>query len=125
EQALNAQPGVLDSAVVGAPVAGSTAERVQAILLLAPGTDADVVMRNANARLGDHQKIRAAAVWPGTELPRTEGTRKLKRRELRAWLVGRDLSPEGGLPTEARSAKAGSHSVGAVLARFAPGRHIE
>ena len=90
EQALNAQPGVLDSAVVGAPVAGSTAERVQAVLLLAPGTDADVVMRDANARLGDHQKIRAAAVWPGTELPRTEGTRKLKRRELRAWLVGRE-----------------------------------
>jgi long-chain acyl-CoA synthetase len=118
EQALNAQPGVVDSAVVGAPVAGSTAERVQAVLLLAPGTDADVVMRNANARLGDHQKIRAAAVWPGTELPRTEGTRKLKRRELRAWLVGR----EAGLPAEARSAKAG---VREILARFAPGRTIE
>ena len=118
EQALNAQPGVLDSAVVGAPVGGSTAERVQAVLLLAPGTDADVVMRNANARLGDHQKIRAAAVWPGTELPRTEGTRKLKRRELRAWLVGR----EAGLPAEARGAKAG---VRDILARFAPGRTIE
>src|SRR4051812_4665778 len=36
ERALNEQPGVLDSAVVGAPVPGSTAERVQAILLLAP-----------------------------------------------------------------------------------------
>jgi long-chain acyl-CoA synthetase len=122
EQALNAQPGVLDSAVVGAPVTGSTAERVQAVLLLSPGTDADLVMRNANARLGDHQKIRAAAVWPGTELPRTEGTRKLKRRELRAWLVGR----ESGLPPEARSAKTGSHAdVKSVLARFAPGRTIE
>ncbi len=51
EHALNEQPGVVDSAVVGAPVAGSTAERVQAVLLLAPGTDADAVVRNANLRL--------------------------------------------------------------------------
>src|SRR6185369_8397923 len=102
ERALNDQPGVIESAVIGAPVPGSTAERVQAILRLAPGTDPDAVMREANARLGDHQKIRAAAVWPGTELPRTEGTRKLKRRELRAWLMGQaagapsDLPPKGG-----------------------------
>ncbi|HWJ56307.1 MAG TPA: AMP-binding protein, partial [Vicinamibacterales bacterium] len=68
EQALIAQPGVLDSAVVGAPAAGSTAERVHAVLLLAPGTDPDLVVRTANTRLADHQKIRAAAVWPGTEL---------------------------------------------------------
>ncbi len=42
----------------------------------------------ANARLADHQKIRAAAVWPAGELPRTDGTRKLKRRELKAWIAG-------------------------------------
>ena len=54
---------------------------------LAGGTDLDAVVRGANARLQDHQKIRTAAVWPGAELPRTEGTRKLKRRELRDWLV--------------------------------------
>jgi long-chain acyl-CoA synthetase len=135
EQALNAQPGVLDSAVVGAPVAGSTAERVQAVLLLAPGTDADLVMRNANARLGDHQKVRAAAVWPGTELPRTEGTRKLKRRELRAWLVGRDSpagpSPVGSSPVgpafpgHRSLGEGGRPGVRDVLARFAPGRTIE
>jgi long-chain acyl-CoA synthetase len=122
EQALNAQPGVLDSAVVGAPVAGSTAERVQAVLLLSPGTDADLVMRNANAQLGDHQKIRSAAVWPGTELPRTEGTRKLKRRELRAWLVGQAGEGAGaGLPPKGGSDK----DVKSILARFAPGRTIE
>jgi long-chain acyl-CoA synthetase len=104
ERAINEQPGVLDSAVVGAPVAGSSAERVQAVLLLAPGTDADAVVRAANARLGDHQKIRASAVWPDKELPRTEGTRKLKRRELKRWLTER----AAGLPAEARSAKAGA-----------------
>jgi long-chain acyl-CoA synthetase len=125
EHALNDQPGVLDSAVVGAPVPGSHAERVQAVLVLAPGVDPDAVVRGANTTLGDHQKIRAAAVWPGTELPRTEGTKKLKRRELRAWLLGRDLPAEGALPAGAERGKAGGHSIAAILARFAPGRTIE
>src|SRR3954471_3934154 len=120
ERAINEQGGVIDSAVVGAPLPGSTAERVQAVLLLAPGTDVDAVVRGANAQLGDHQKIRAAAVWPGSELPRTEGTRKLKRRELRNWLVNRDASQPVVLPP-----KGGSHTVADVLRRFAPGRTIE
>jgi long-chain acyl-CoA synthetase len=122
ERALNEQPGVIDAAVVGAPVPGSTAERVQAVLLLAPGTDADAVVRSANAQLGDHQKIRASVVWPGSELPRTEGTRKLKRRELRAWLVEarrEDLPPEG------ESYVTSTRDVRGVLARFAPNRTIE
>jgi long-chain acyl-CoA synthetase len=123
ERALNEQPGVKDSAVVGAPLAGSTAERVQAVLLLAPGTDADAVMRNANARLADHQKIRAAAVWSGTELPRTDGTRKLKRRELRAWLLGQ--SPAGPTVKSGVVNSSTARDVRAVLARFAPGRAIE
>ena len=37
ERALNEQPGVRESAVVGAPVAGGSAERVQAIVVLAAG----------------------------------------------------------------------------------------
>jgi long-chain acyl-CoA synthetase len=122
ERALNDQPGVLDSAVIGAPAAGSTAERVQAVLLLAPGTDPDLVMRDANTRLGDHQKIRAAAVWSGTELPRTEGTRKLKRRELRAWLMGREGTAPAG-PT-VKSGVPQTRNVREVLARFAPGRTL-
>jgi long-chain acyl-CoA synthetase len=123
ERALNEQKGVKDSAVVGAPLAGSTAERVQAVLLLEAGTDADAVMRSANARLADHQKIRAAAVWPGAELPRTDGTRKLKRRELRAWLLGQ--SPAGPTPGSGAVRSAAARDVRAVLARFAPGRAIE
>jgi len=121
ERALNEQAGVRDSAVVGAPVTGSTAERVQAVLLLAPGTDPDAVIRGANVSLADHQKIRAAAVWPGDELPRTEGTKKLKRRELRDWLVANSSAP--GSPT---SSSAGHHarSVTSILQRFAPGRTI-
>ena len=116
ERVLNALPGVRDSAVVGAPVAGSTAERVQAILLLDEGTSVDDVIRAANAELQDHQKIRAAAAWPGAELPRTEGTRKLKRRELRGWL----LSGSAGAQPNAVEAR----SVLQVLRRFAPGRTL-
>src|SRR5205823_1205254 len=78
ERALNAQPGVRESAVVGAPVVGSAAERVQAVLVLEPEADADAIVRTANTQLQDHQKVRAAAVWPGDALPRTEGTRQLK-----------------------------------------------
>jgi long-chain acyl-CoA synthetase len=117
ERALLQQPGVLDAAVVGAPMPGSGAERVNAILVVAEGTDADAVVREANARLGDHQKIRATAIWPGTELPRTEGTRKLKRRELRNWLSGQ--SPVGP------GFKSGVRDVRSVLERFAPGRALE
>ena len=38
------------------------------------------MIRLANARLQDHQRIRGASRWTAGDLPRTEGTRKLKRR---------------------------------------------
>ena len=122
ERVLNDVPGVVESAVIGASLPGSTAERVQAVLVAAPGTDLDDVVRQANARLQDHQKIRAAAAWPGAELPRTEGTRKLKRRELRQWLT--DSRSESPKPSTGRRGTAGP-SVASVIARFAPGRTIE
>ena len=98
ERAINAQPGVRDSAVIGAAQPGSTAERVHAILVLEPSADVDTIVRGANVQLADHQKIRAAVAWPERELPRTEGTRKLKRRELRQWLVGQQTSAKPGPP---------------------------
>ena len=117
EQALNAQPGVKESAVVGASSGGSAAERVHAVLVLEPGTDVDEVVRGANQQLGDHQKVRAAVVWPGDELPRTEGTRKLKRRELKSWLSGERDRQQPASGGEGRT-------VASVLARFAPGRTL-
>jgi long-chain acyl-CoA synthetase len=117
ERVLNAQPGVRESAIVGSTLAGSTAERVHAVLLVDPGTDVDDVVRRANSLLGDHQKIRAAAVWPGTELPRTEGTRKLKRRELKHWLAGEQVQRPVVDGERART-------VASVLRRFAPGRTV-
>ena len=120
ERVLNDQPGVRDSAVVGGPLGGGSAERVQAIVVLAGGADLDDIVRSANTRLQDHQKIRMATVWPGEELPRTEGTKKLKRRELRDWLMR-----SAGTREDVPAAAAGSErSVRAVIQRFAPGRSV-
>jgi long-chain acyl-CoA synthetase len=120
ERVLNELPDVLDSAVVGAPLPGSTAERVQAIIVAKPATDLDDVVRQANAQLQDHQKIRAAISWTDGDLPRTEGTRKLKRRELKQWLTGNRHRSE---PLTA-GRQAGGATVASVIARFAPGRTI-
>jgi long-chain acyl-CoA synthetase len=114
ERVLNTVPGVRESAVVGAPVGVSSGERVQAIVVLEPGADIDEILRRANSVLADHQRVRAAAVWTGGELPRTEGTRKLRRRELKAWLSGQTSTAPA---TRASGAAQ-------VLERFAPGREL-
>jgi long-chain acyl-CoA synthetase len=112
ERVLDEQPGVRESAVVGA-IHGAQ-ERVHAVLVVDPGTDIDAVIREANARLQDHQRIRTSSVWPGTELPRTEGTRKLKRSAIRDWVRS------GGSPV----ATPGGDSLESLLARFAHGRAV-
>ena len=121
EHVLNDLPGIVESAVVGAPLPGSAAERVQAVVVAAPGTDLDDLVRQANAHLQDHQKIRAVAAWTSGELPRTEGTRKLKRRELKQWL-NESRSQADGAPAHRG---AGGPTVASVIARFAPGRTVE
>ena len=90
ERVVTRVAGVRDVAVVGAQI--GTEERVHAVLVLDPGADVEAIVRQANAELGDHQKIRRALVWPEAELPRTEGTRKLKRALVRDWVK------EGGAP---------------------------
>ena len=117
ERVLNAIPGVRESAVVGAPIPGGsgTTERVQAVIVADPHVDLDVVVREANSRLQDHQKVRAAVPWTAGDLPRTEGTRKLKRRELKAWLAGHSV---------AARPHTGGRGVIPLLERFAPGRVI-
>ncbi|MBA3296430.1 MAG: AMP-binding protein, partial [Acidobacteria bacterium] len=119
ERVLNAVAGVREAAVVGAPLPGSSAERVQAILVTDPDVDVDTVIRTANLQLLAHQKIRAAAVWTAGELPRTEGTRKLRRRELRQWLAGATAGA-ASLKTSDRATR----SVASLLERFAPGRTV-
>jgi len=112
ERVLDEQNGVRESAVVGA-VDGAQ-ERVHAVLVVDPGTNADAVIREANMRLQDHQRIRTSSVWPGPELPRTEGTRKLKRRAIRDWVRA------GGAPVAAQT----GDSIESLIARFAHGRNV-
>jgi long-chain acyl-CoA synthetase len=112
ESVLNALPGVRESAVVGAARGGE--ERVHAVLVLDHGTDIDAVVRDANARLQDHQRVRTTSIWPGSSLPRTDGTRKLKRSAIREWV----RAGEQPLTVEA------ADTVEALVARFAHGREI-
>ena len=113
ERVVNAVPGVKDSAAVGVTQNGE--ERVQVALILEPGTSTADVVRAANAQLADHQRIRAAHVWPGAELPRTDGTKKLKRLEIRAWLQT-GTAPVSPAPH--------ARSLESVVARFAGGRAL-
>jgi long-chain acyl-CoA synthetase len=89
---------------------------VQAVLDVDPGIDTEDVVRTANERLEEQQKIRAVSQWPtGEELPRTAGTGKLKRAEIR-----RRVS-EGLQPTSNGAARGG---VIELLQRYAPDRAI-
>jgi long-chain acyl-CoA synthetase len=112
EHVVNEIAGVRESAVVGS--ADGSQERVHAVVVLDPGIDPDHVVRDANARLQEHQRIRTISVWPGTDLPRTEGTRKLKRAAIRDWVNA------GGQPL----ASPQGDSLEALIGRYARGRHV-
>jgi long-chain acyl-CoA synthetase len=108
ERVLNTVAGVRESAVVGMPAGGGAVEeRVHAILVVEPGGDPEAIVRAANAQLADHQRIRRAVVWPEPALPRTEGTRKLKRAAIREWLKSGGPAPKApaGDPLAALIAK--------------------
>lgn len=112
ERVLDSLPGVRESAVVGVRRHGE--ERVHAVLVTDEGVSADSVVREANAQLTEPQRLRGASIWPRPQLPRTEGTSKLKRGEIRHWV-------ESG---EAPAAPAGGEGLEAILARFAGGRAV-
>ncbi len=75
EGVLNRLPGVRESAVIGR-------DHVHAVLVLEPGVSPDEIVRQANANLEGHQKIRSMSIWTQGELPRTKTTRKLRRAEI-------------------------------------------
>ncbi len=93
EEALKKQPGVRDAAVIGS-------DRVHAMLILEPGTNADEIVRRANARLSDYQRVRSYSIWPQAEFPRTEGTSKLKRHEIAKGAPLPEASADLDIPLE-------------------------
>jgi long-chain acyl-CoA synthetase len=107
ENVLNQLPGVRESAVVGK-------DRVHAVLVLEDGSDPAEIVRRANLQLEDHQKIRNVSVWPSDRLPRTEGTQKIKHREIQSWV-------ESGASAVAAS---GQDRIIDLLQRYTPHRTI-
>jgi long-chain acyl-CoA synthetase len=112
ERVLNQAPGVREAAVVGRSESGK--ERVHAVLVMEPGGSADSAVAFANAQLEEHQKVRSVSVWTEGDLPRTEGTRKLKRTAIRKWV-------ESGVIA---GASARGDSIEDLLARYAGGRSV-
>jgi len=112
ERVLDALPGVRESAVVG--VTEGAQERVHAVLRIDPATDLDAIVRAANTTLDDHQRVRTASVWTDGDLPRTDGTRKLKRAAIREWVRS------GQRPATLSSA----NTVEALIERFSRGRQV-
>ena len=109
ETVLRAISGVRDCAVIGP-------DQVHAVLVLEPGANQEQIVRRANDRLEDAQRIRAVSLWPqGQDLPRTSGTSKLKRSEIRERIVGGAKPREGAAKTE---------NVLDILRRYAPDREI-
>jgi long-chain acyl-CoA synthetase len=116
ENALNRQQGVAESAVVGS-VDGSV-ERVHAVLRLDPGIDPEAIVRAANSQLADHQRIRSFSIWQDGPLPRTDGTKKLKRAAIKAWVAGTG-------DAAATKGATGADQLQALVARFAGSRSLE
>lgn len=89
EAELNSEPEVADSAVLA--IAPDGRFEVHAVLLPPPGgsiPDPRSVVERVNSRLQPHQRIQGVSVWEGEDFPRTV-TRKVRKDEVRAWLLGR------------------------------------
>ncbi|MCI0421111.1 MAG: AMP-binding protein [Acidobacteria bacterium] len=83
ETALNRQPEVRASAVVG--VDGRQGPEPVAILLLKhPSGNASEPVEKANRELAQHQQIRRWLIWPEPDFPRTP-TQKVRKPALTAW----------------------------------------
>jgi long-chain acyl-CoA synthetase len=118
ERAVLNVPGVEDAAVIGLPAQGG--EQVHAVLILAPETDPESIVARANAVLEDHQKIRGYALWREAEFPRTAGTRKLKRGQIR----GRLLEPGEAAPVLSGAPARSRDRVAELLQKWTAGRAL-
>jgi long-chain acyl-CoA synthetase len=83
EAILEKDDRIEDATVVGFPIGPDL--KIHAVLLTDTPEVAAAVIRDANAKLGAHQQIRAHSIWPEEDFPRTH-TLKVKKREIIARL---------------------------------------
>ncbi len=120
ERVIDDQHGVVESAVVGS-------DRVHAVLRLDEGANPEAIVAAANAKLADHQRIRSFSVWTQGALPRTEGTRKLKRTAIKQWVDG-GAGATGAGATSAGATSAGASdadALSALVSKFAGARQVD
>jgi long-chain acyl-CoA synthetase len=111
EAVLTRDPRLRDASVVGLDGDGSGA-KVHAVLLLDEPSEADAIVRAANASLGGHQQIRAWTVWPDEDFPRTPSLKVKKQLVL-------DRLADGTSAGSAAAGGPGSTSPGARAATVA------
>ena len=116
ERVLDAVGGIRESAVV--PVKQGAREQVHAVLVLELDANPEAIIAEANGRLEPYQRIRSFSVWPQPALPRTAGTKKLKRVEIAASAAGR--ASDG-----AANREPGGDSVSDVVRKSAGGRQVD
>lgn len=115
EAVLEAQPQIRGACVVGRE--GDGGEQVHAVLIpVEPAADLEVAVRKANAALEPHQRVQSWSVWPEPDFPRTTGTWKVRRLEVRARIEGR-AGKAAGFPSEDALEKL----VAQVTGRLEPG----
>jgi long-chain acyl-CoA synthetase len=112
ERVLEVVPGVRETAVVAKKNGG---EQVHAVLVLESGADAATIVRQANSKLENHQRINSFSVWPQPALPRTDALRKIKRGEVQRWVATGSDQVTSPLPLG---------DLDQLLARYAHGRAI-
>ena len=79
EAALNRQPEILDSAVLG--VEAAKGEETVAALIVRQGSDTNSAVVRANDVLAGHQQIRRWFVWSEPDFPRTP-TQKIRKAKI-------------------------------------------
>jgi long-chain acyl-CoA synthetase len=77
EAALNTQPEIRDSAVIGIDTAQGP-EPLAVLLLKEENADAALVIKRANESLNQYQQIRRWSIWPEEDFPRTT-TQKIRK----------------------------------------------
>ena len=83
EAALNRQPAIRASAVIGLD-GPSGPEPVAVLILRSQTADAATAIEHANRELGPLQGVRRWIVWPGAEFPRTT-TQKIQKPAIAEW----------------------------------------